>query len=80
MSDSNLFSIYFSIIPDPRLDRQKRHELLDIVAITICAVLCGAYTWVDVEDFGQAREDWLRTFLMLEHGIRRTIPLGAWLP
>jgi predicted transposase YbfD/YdcC len=69
MSDSNLFSAHISIVPDPRLDRQKRHELLDIIAITICAVFCGADTWVDVEDFGQAREDWLRTFPKLENGI-----------
>jgi len=69
MSDSNLFSAHFSIVPDPRLDRQKRHDLLDIIAITICAVLCGADGWTDVEEFGHAREEWLRTFLKLENGI-----------
>ena len=69
MSDSNVFSAHFSVVPDPRLDRQKRHELLDIIAVTICATLCGADGWTDVEEFGQAREEWLRTFLKLENGI-----------
>jgi predicted transposase YbfD/YdcC len=69
MSDSNLFSAHFSVIPDPRLDRQKRHDLLDIIAVTICAVLCGADAWTEVEEFGKARLDWLRTFLTLENGI-----------
>jgi predicted transposase YbfD/YdcC len=69
MSESNLFSAHFSIVPDPRLNRQKRHDLLDIIAITICATLCGADGWTDVEEFGEAREDWLRTFLKLENGI-----------
>jgi predicted transposase YbfD/YdcC len=69
MSESNLFSAHFSIVPDPRLNCQKRHDLLDIIAITICATLCGADGWTDVEEFGEAREDWLRTFLKLENGI-----------
>ena len=69
MSDANLFSAHFSVIPDPRLDRQKRHDLLDSIAVTICAVLCGADAWTEVEEFGKARLDWLRTFLTLENGI-----------
>jgi hypothetical protein len=35
---------------DPRVERAKRHELLDIIVITICAVICGADNWVEVED------------------------------
>jgi predicted transposase YbfD/YdcC len=60
---------YFAALPDPRLDRTKRHQLLDIITIAICAVLCGADSWVDVELFGQAKLTWLRTFLALPHGI-----------
>jgi hypothetical protein len=60
---------YFADVPDPRVDRAKRHDLLDIVTIAICAVLCGADSWVDVEQFGTSKTAWLRTFLALPHGI-----------
>lgn len=60
---------HFASLPDPRIDRTKRHQLLDILTIAICAVLCGADSWVDVELFGQAKLGWLRTFLALPHRI-----------
>ena len=60
---------HFAAVPDPRIERTKRHQLLDIITIAICAVLCGADSWVDVEVFGQAKLTWLRTFLALPHGI-----------
>ena len=60
---------HFAALPDPRLDRTKRHQLLDILTIAICAVICGADSWVDVELFGHAKLTWLRTFLALPHGI-----------
>jgi len=60
---------HFGDLEDPRVDRTKRHELLDILIIAICAVICGADDWVAVESFGQAKEEWLRTFLALPHGI-----------
>ena len=59
---------YFSDLEDPRSDN-RRHLLLDIVVIAICAAICGADTWTDVELFGQAKEQWFRTFLELPHGI-----------
>jgi predicted transposase YbfD/YdcC len=59
---------YFSDVEDPRSDN-KRHLLLDIIVIAICAAICGADTWTDVELFGQAKERWFRTFLELPHGI-----------
>jgi len=59
----------FAPLPDPRVERTKRHALLDIVAVTLCAVIAGAETWVDIAAFGQAREAWFRTFLALPHGI-----------
>jgi len=55
------FSIIFSDLTDPRVDRTKRHKLLDIIGLTITAVLCGADNWVEVQEFGEIREDWLRT-------------------
>jgi predicted transposase YbfD/YdcC len=59
---------YFSEVEDPRSDN-KRHLLLDIIVIAVCAAICGADTWTDVELFGQAKERWFRTFLELPHGI-----------
>ena len=41
---------HFEGLVDPRVERAKRHELLDIIMITICAVLCGADNWVEVEE------------------------------
>lgn len=60
---------HFSELEDPRVDRTKRHKLLDIVVIAICAVICGADSWVEVESFGQAKLKWLKTFLELANGI-----------
>lgn len=60
---------YFGDLPDPRTGPAVRHDLLDIVTIAVCAVLCGADTWVDVEQFGRSKEAWLRTFLALPHGV-----------
>lgn len=63
------FREHFAVLPDPRVDRCKRHELLDIVTVALCAVICGADTWVDVAEFGRSKEPWLRTFLRLPNGI-----------
>jgi predicted transposase YbfD/YdcC len=60
---------HFADLTDPRIDRSRLHELLDIVAIAICAVVAGADCWDDIEDFGQAKHDWLKTFLDLPNGI-----------
>jgi predicted transposase YbfD/YdcC len=63
------FPDHFADLPDPRIDRGKRHELLDVVTIALCAVICGANTWVGVAEFGRSKEAWLRTFLALPNGI-----------
>jgi predicted transposase YbfD/YdcC len=60
---------HFGDLPDPRIDRTRRHELTDIPVIAICTLLCGGESFNDMEDFGLAKEDWLRTFLALPHGI-----------
>lgn len=62
-------SEHFETLTDPRRDHTKAHALLDIVAITLCAVICGADGWVDVATFGRVKEGWLRTFLALPGGI-----------
>src|SRR5512135_2336118 len=60
---------HFADLTDPRIDRTRLHDLLDIVAIAIGAVVAGADSWDDIEDFGHAKHDWLRTFLALPNGI-----------
>ena len=60
---------HFADLTDPRIDRSRLHELLAIVAIAICAVVAGADSWDDIEDFGKAKHAWLKTFLTLPNGI-----------
>jgi len=59
---------HFRDFPDPREDN-RRHMLLDIIAIVLCASICGAENWDDIEAFGIAKQGWLRSFLELPHGI-----------
>ena len=60
---------HFAGLEDPRVERTKLHELLDIIVIAICAIICGADDWTEVELFGNAKLSWLRTFLELSNGI-----------
>ena len=48
---------HFSGLPDPRLDRTKKHTLGDILVIALCAVVAGADSWEEVERFGEARDE-----------------------
>jgi len=56
-------------IPDPRMERTKLHKLEDILTISICAILCGVESFEDMEVFGEAKQEWFKTFLDLPHGI-----------
>jgi predicted transposase YbfD/YdcC len=60
---------HFANLPDPRVGNAKRHELLDILVIALCAIICGADSWVEIELWGKANLMWLRTFLTLANGI-----------
>jgi predicted transposase YbfD/YdcC len=60
---------HFSSINDPRVNRQKKHQLQDIFFISLCAIICGADNWVAIEEFGLAKEDWFTEILGLENGI-----------
>src|SRR5262245_23665321 len=60
---------HFAELTDPRVDRGKLHLLLDIFVIALCAVICGADTWVEMEAYGRAKEEWLKQFLLLPNGI-----------
>ena len=59
----------FSKLEDPRDHRTKRPNLIDVVVVAICAVICGADSWVDVEMFGKSKKDWLSRLLELHNGI-----------
>lgn len=59
----------FSDLTDPRVGGRTEHKLLEIIAITICAVICGADGWAGIEAYGKAKQEWLETFLELPNGI-----------
>jgi predicted transposase YbfD/YdcC len=59
----------FAAVEDPRVERTKRHKLIDILVIALCGVICGAEGWVEIEEFGKAREAWFKTFLEVPNGI-----------
>ena len=48
---------YFGELEDPRIDRGKHHQLLDIIVVAVCGVTCGADSWVDIEKFGKAKAE-----------------------
>lgn len=60
---------FFMSITDPRIDRHKAHPLSAILMVAICAVISGAESFVDMEDFGNAKKGWLGSFLDLSSGI-----------
>jgi hypothetical protein len=60
---------HFAEIDDPRIERTKRHKLIDILTIAILAVICGAEGWVAMESFGKAKHQWLKKILELPNGI-----------
>ena len=60
---------HFQSLEDPRAEHLLEHKLLDIIGLTICAVICGADTWVDIENYGKAKAEWLKGFLELASGI-----------
>lgn len=59
----------FNEFPDPRMARTRRHSLRDILVLSVLAVICGADDFVQIEDFGRAKEPWLRKLLDLPNGI-----------
>lgn len=60
---------HFERLQDPRVARSRRHELLDIVVIALCGVICGADSWVEIAEFGLAKLEWFQQFLHLPNGI-----------
>jgi len=60
---------HFSKVKDPRVEYLIEHKFIDILTIAICAVIAGADTWVEVEQFGREKQDWFARFLELPSGI-----------
>lgn len=60
---------FFRQLRDPRRDPRKLLLLMDVIVITLCAVIAGANDWQQVVTFGRRRHDWLATFLGLPNGI-----------
>src|SRR5512135_2078481 len=60
---------HFADLTDPRVERTRLHELLDIVTIAVCAVVAGADSWEHIEQFAKAKPSWLKTFLALPNGV-----------
>ena len=59
----------FVALPDPRVERTRWHALPDLLLIALCAVICGADSFAEMEEWGHAKEAWLRERLALPHGI-----------
>ncbi len=60
-----------SEVPDPRMERTRLHPLPTLLGIALCAVICGADSWVAMEQYGHSKEEWLSTWLPLPNGIPR---------
>lgn len=60
---------HFASLEDPRVERTRLHALLAIITIALCAVICGAESWDDIAEFGEAKQVWFATWLDLAHGI-----------
>ncbi len=60
---------HLGLMPDPRIDRRKAHESVDILVIGVCTLLCAGESFNDMEDFGKAKQEWFKSFLALRNGI-----------
>ena len=69
MSRQGSIATHFGELEDKRENQGKRHLLLDVITIAICAIIAGGEGWRDMELFGQTKEAWFRGFLKLPHGI-----------
>lgn len=63
------FLSYFETIEDPRIERTKKHLLSDIIVIAVLSFICGAESWEDIEDYGNANKEWLKEVLELPNEI-----------
>ena len=71
MDESLFFNLidHFSEVEDPRLDRTKKHNVIDIISITVMATISGMQNWIEIVDWAETNEEWLKTILELPGGI-----------
>ncbi len=60
---------HFSSLEDPRIERNKRHMLIDIIMLSVSTIASGAEGWEAIEDFGKDKLNWLRQYVALENGV-----------
>ena len=63
------FIDFFDSLSDPRVERTRKHKLIDILVITIAAVISGCDDWNEIELYGNSKLEWLKGFLKLPEGI-----------
>ncbi len=70
-SSTPVFSLFAELesIPDPRVERTKLHPLINILVMTLTAVVAGADDWVSIAEFGEAKQAWFARYLDLSNGI-----------
>jgi DDE_Tnp_1-associated len=64
-----MFVEIFSEVEEPRVERTKKHLLIDILGLALFAVLAGAQSFTEIEDFCEHHEEWLKKYFTLPHGI-----------
>ena len=69
MASKRTLTECMSVIEDPRVERTRYHELLDILVLSVLAVMCGAEGWEDIANFGKIRKGWLKQFIKRKNGI-----------
>lgn len=65
------FIEYLSIVEDNRSDINKRHDLTDVIFLVISAIMAGAEGWQDIQQYGDAKEHWLKQYRPFKNGIPR---------
>jgi predicted transposase YbfD/YdcC len=60
---------HFVLVQDPRINRTRKHKLIDIIVMTICGLICKSETWTDIADYAESNEEWFRKFLELPGGV-----------
>ena len=69
MKDYKVLVEHFSAVEDPRIERSKKHLLIDILTIGIIGTICGAKGWEEIQIIAEAKYEWLKKFLTLPNGI-----------
>src|SRR5438445_7770330 len=64
-----IFVEIFSKLKDPRINRTRKHIFLDIIGLSLFAVLAGAQCYTEIEDFCRHHKTWLKDYFQLPHGI-----------